>query len=1058
VTISHGSSYQNDRGVNLFADGRMIGVSIIKKPWPSETRRKLVEERNNPNKINGFVRVASDERRCDEIAQSGFLSPECLDGSKQPVQEGTFANGPERKILSHPGALMFRLRAKPMKLIGFLSRVAGCVFALLGSLHAAAATDRERSFNDNWTFLRGDAPGAEQSQFDGSSWRHIDLPHDWSIEDLPPRQSDPLFATVPLVPGDWRFSPGDDQARSAPAFDDSSWQSVSLPELWNKIGQTANSRGIGWFRRHFIVPASPAGKTVFIDLGVIDGHDWIYVDGEKLEESSDDYWSNGSVMARVVELPPEHATPGDHVVAVKIDCPPTGGFTAAVLPPASPSPLDPGRSAGNISTGYSVGGVGWYRKDFVLPASDAGKLVRVIFDGSYMQTTVWLNGAEIGSNQYGYSPFGFDLTQNLKPVGEHNVLAVKVANLGKNSRWYSGSGLFRPVHLEITNPLRIAQWGVSVTTPEIHPDNAIVKVNIELLNSGPAADATVRVRIRDPRGKIVASSQTHRAVSSDGMTANLSLDVPKPKLWSPDSPLLYRAEVTVLSGNQSIDSTETSFGIRSLSWDAEHGFQLNGQTIKLRGGCIHHDHGELGSASFPAAEERRVAILKAAGFNSIRCSHNMPAASFLEACDRAGMLVVDEAFDMWNQAKNPQDYSLFFKDNWQRDINAMLQRDRNHPCVVMWSIGNEIPERFEPSGAATAHMLADHIRSIDSTRPITAAFNKISNDSDPFFAALDICGYNYAPKSLERDHARLKNRIMMTTESYPKDAFEYWDKVTRIPSVIGDFVWTAWDYRGESAIGHTFPAGQSSSYLLGWPFENAFCGDFDVCGFVKPQSLYRQVLWGIRPAAILVEDLPPGRHTVPDYWGWRDEEPSWTWPGSEGQPRVVRVYANGDLARLLLNGKEIQTQPIDDQLTATFTVPYSPGKLKAEVLKNGAVIGQDQLATAGAPAAIRLTVENPSIEASRQSIAFIDVEAVDKNGRLMPLAENRIRVSLEGNGTLAGFGNGDPQNIDSVQQQTQKLWRGRALLVVRSTGVPGRMKVRADADDLHSAHAIVKIH
>jgi beta-galactosidase len=289
---------------------------------------------------------------------------------------------------------------------------------------------------------------------------------------------------------------------------------------------------------------------------------------------------------------------------------------------------------------------------------------------------------------------------------------------------------------------------------------------------------------------------------------------------------------------------------------------------------------------------------------------------------------------------------------------------------------------------------------------------------------------------------------MMTTESFPNNAFEYWAQVTRLPCVVGDFVWTAWDYRGESAIGHTVPDGASSSYLLGWPYANAFCGDFDVCGFVKPQSLYRQVLWGVRPAAILVEDLPPGQHTKPDLWGWRDEQPSWTWPGWEGQPRVVRVYAKGDQAR----------QPIDKQLTATFTVPYARGNLTAEVRKYGNVIAQEQVVTADAPSTILLTVENPAIPAGGQSIAFINVEAVDAHGRLASMADNRIRVSLEGDGTLAAFGNGDPRNVNSVRQNTQNLWRGRALLVVRSNGARGRIVIKAEADGLKPAGATVKVH
>jgi beta-galactosidase len=375
----------------------------------------------------------------------------------------------------------------------------------------------------------------------------------------------------------------------------------------------------------------------------------------------------------------------------------------------------------------------------------------------------------------------------------------------------------------------------------------------------------------------------------------------------------------------------------------------------------------------------------------------------------------------------------------------------------MWSIGNEIPERYEASGSATAKMLADHIRSTDASRPVTAAFNHPNQEGDPFLSALDISGYNYEPGAFEPDHARLKDRVMMTTESYPKDASRYWAAVTGLPCVVGDFVWTAWDYRGESAIGHTVPEGARSSYLLGWPYANAFCGDFDVCGFVKPQGLYRQVLWDVQPVAILVEDLPPGQHSKPDLWGWRDEQPSWTWPGWEGQPRVVRVYARGDNARLLLNGKEIATEPFDDQLTATFTVPYVPGKLTAEVFQSGSVIARERLVTAGSPAAIKLTAENPSISASRQSIAFIDVEAVDDHGHLAPLADNRIRVTLDGAGTLAAYGNGDPRNIDSVQQNSESLWRGRALLIVRSDGTPGRMTIKAEADGLKSAHAEVKI-
>jgi len=919
-----------------------------------------------------------------------------------------------------------------------------------------AATTRERPLNANWCFVRGDAPDAQKPEFNDAAWRQVNLPHDWSIEDLPARGYDPLFAPVTLAPGSWKFAPGDDEARSRPAFNDTAWQTVTLPETWDKHGQAGSDSVYGWYRRRFSVPAGAAGKTVLVELGVINGQNWTYVDGVKVQETGTGYWSNNSILTRTVALPPDLTAPGEHVIAIRIKGPRGGGFIAAVAPPGGPSPVDPGRSAGNINTGYAVGGIGWYRQHFVLPAADAGKQVRVVFDGSYLDTTVWLNGLEVGAHHYGYSPFGLDLTPQLKPAGQVNVLAVKVVNQGSNSRWYSGSGLFRPVHLEITQPLRVAPWGLAVTTPLATAAQAQVAVHVDLLNAGPETAAKVRVRLLNSGGKIVATGEAACQVPGTGSAANLTLSLAKPSLWSPGAPALYRAEVTVLASGKTVDETVTTFGIRSLAWNAERGFLLNGKPIKLRGGCVHHDHGPLGSASFADAEERRVARLQAAGYNAIRCSHNPPAASFLEACDRAGMLVIDEAFDMWNQSKTPQDYARFFKTDWQTDLDAMVRRDRNHPCVVMWSIGNEIPERFDASGATTAKTLADYIRAVDSSRPVTAAFNNVSEKADPFFSALDICGYNYCPDRFAPDHQRQPQRVLCTTESYPRDSFTYWSRVQQFPYVVGDFVWTAWDYRGESAIGHTIPEGETSSGLLGWPNHNAFCGDFDVCGFVKPQGLYRQVLWDARRAAILVESLPPGQHSRPDYWGWRDELPTWTWPGLEGKTRTVRVYAKGDRVRLTLNGKEVGVRDLAPQLTATFEVVYAPGELSAEILKAGKVVAKDQLITAGPAAALKLTVEKPSLSRGADHLAFVAIEAVDAHGVVVPTAAQTVRISVEGPGALAGFGNGDPQNVASVQQPEQALWRGRALLILRGSDESGEITVTAESGGLKTGHTLVR--
>ena len=523
-----------------------------------------------------------------------------------------------------------------------------------------SAAFKERDINANWRFLRGNAVGAEQPAFDDSMWRSVNLPHDWSIEDLPPRDQDSLFAGIPLVPGSWKFLAGDNPVWSSADFDDSKWKTISLPESPGGEEEIAADAS-GWYRRHFNIPDTAAGKAVFVNLGIIPNQGWIFVDGKLLEESKSDYWSNFAFKSRDLQLPLMLCQPGDHVIAIKIKrTGADGGRIQAIDQPAQPSPCDPSRSSGNISTGYAVGGTGWYRKHFTLSTDDAQKHVRAVFDGSYMETTVWLNGQKLGNNFYGYSPFGFDLTKYLKSPGEENVLAVKVDNLGANSRWYSGSGLYRPVHLEFGGASRIALWGLSVTTPEISAEKARVVVQVEMEPSNANPRTTAHLRILNSEDRVVSDTTIEPYILATGGVGNFSVNIPNPKLWSTDDPSLYRAEVSLLVDGKVSDVKSSAFGIRSLAWSADAGFLLNGKSIKLKGGCVHHDFGPLGSASFPQAESRRVSILKSAGYNAIRCSHNMPSTAFLDSCDRQGMLVLDEAFDMWNVPKNPMDYSPLF--------------------------------------------------------------------------------------------------------------------------------------------------------------------------------------------------------------------------------------------------------------------------------------------------------------------------------------------------------------------------------------------------------------
>ncbi len=904
----------------------------------------------------------------------------------------------------------------------------------------------------DWKFFRGEAAGAEQPSFDDGAWRRVDLPHDWSIEDLLSREKDPLFQVITLVPGAWRFRFGDEAGWKEAGFDDSSWREVQPPEAWSRYGAAGDEMRTGWYRRRFTIPPSAAGKSVLIELGKIQDADQTYVDGVQVnpDRGGGVYWSNARTEARVYLLRGELGKPGEHVAAVRVQGKADGGLVAAPPRPPEPSPCDPGRSAGGVSTGYAVGGVGWYRRWFTAAAKDRGKSVRVVFDGAYSDTTVWLNGIKIGRNVYGYTPFGFDLTPHLRPA--KNLLAVRVENPGANSRWYSGSGLYRPVYLEITSPARIALWGVAVTTPEVLAERATMRAQVELEGTAPAA-GRIRLRVLDPEGKPAGSAET--ALEAQAVQVELR----RPRQWSPETPVLYRAEVEVLSGGKLLDRESVSFGIRSLAWNSREGLLLNGKSIKLRGGCVHHDHGPLGAASFPAAEERRVRTLKAAGYNAIRCSHNPPASSFLDACDRLGMLVIDETFDMWNEGKNREDYHRFFKEWWQRDVDAMVRRDRNHPSVIMWSIGNEIPEELKPSGVEAAKAQAARIRAIDRTRPVTAAFDDVKNEADPYLAALDISGYNYSPGKYEYDHGRLPDRIMFATESFAKDSFAYWDKVRRLPYVIGDFIWTAWDYRGESGIGHVVrEPKENNAYLMPWPWHNAFCGDFDVCGFEKPQSLYRQVLWGVRPIALAVErPRAGGRFSEADLWGWRDEYPSWTWPGDEGRQMAVRVYGECDEVSLTLDGKEIGRRPAGKELTTEFRVPYRPGKLAARLIKNGKTAAEAALATSGRLTALRLTAEQPSISAGRDSVAFVAIEAVDAAGNLIPVETSEVSVEVAGPGRLLALGNGDPTDVGSVQDARQNLWHGRALAIVRSDGTAGTLLLTASTAGLVPAKVAVQV-
>jgi len=843
---------------------------------------------------------------------------------------------------------------------------------------SAVENMREQNFDDGWRFFRGDAPGAEAPDYDDTPWRTLDLPHDFSVEDLPPRAAD------------------------------------------------ANGEGALW------------GATVL---------------------------------------------------------------------PTRIGPFDTELSAGGRDTGWFVGGTGWYRKRFSAAAVPAGGQVEIVFDGVYMNSDVWLNGSLLGNHPYGYTAFAYDLTPHLRRAGE-NVLAVRVRNEGRNSRWYSGSGIYRHVRLHTTGSVRVPLWGMFLTTPEVSKDSASVRVAVRIENRAQSAqDVTVRIRLADSK-KASAGSRDARQSLAPGGSAEVvqSFPVAAPQLWSVDAPQLYGAEVELQVNGKTTDTVATRFGIRKVEVDAERGLRINGESVKLKGGCLHHDNGLLGACAIDRAEERRVELMKAHGFNAIRTSHNPPSAAFLEACDRLGMLVMDEAFDQWERQKNAQDYHLYFADWWQRDLSAMVLRDRNHPSVILWSIGNEIPERAQPRGVEIAKRLTEHIKTLDATRPITAAINggRGGEGLDPAFQYLDIGGYNYQVNSYESEHARQPQRVILGTESFPRQAYPNWRQVEKNSYVIGDFVWTGMDYLGESSIGNAqlnapgggrggggapaapgaagalrgavagpqaaaAPAGGAggfggmaggSTISLSFPWFNSYCGDIDLIGQPKPQWFHRRVIWGLSKVEIAVQrPVPEGRTETISAWGWSDELRSWTWPGNEGKPLRVRVYSSGDLVRLLLNGKEVGAKPVsaETELKAEFDVPYAAGELRAVASADGKPIGEIAIKTTGKPARLRLKADRTAIRRDRNDLSYVTLEVVDEAGELTPDAVVRVAFSIRGAAELAALGTANPKDVQSFRQLRPKTYHGRCLAIVRPTGAVGAATVQAQADGLGIASIVVQV-
>lgn len=729
--------------------------------------------------------------------------------------------------------------------------------------------------------------------------------------------------------------------------------------------------------------------------------------------------------------------------------------------PGKQTPFD-STATGQANTGFTHGGIGWYRKHFVVPVSQKGKHLVLQFDGVYMNADVWLNGKRLGKHPYGYTSFWFDITDRVK-FGEDNTIAVRVRNEGENSRWYSGSGIYRHVWLKTVEPVHVAQWGTYITTPEVTAASALVQVKTKIANqSGKSTEVTVRTRLLNRKGVQVGIEETRQIIDS-GATFEFTqnVQVKKPELWSVETPALYKAISEVYHGGRQSDQEETSFGIRSISFDAINGFRLNGKGMKLKGGCVHHDNGPLGARAFDRAEERKIELLKESGYNAIRCAHNPPSPALLDACDRLGMLVIDEAFDSWKSGKNPGDYQLYFDEWWQRDVESMIFRDRNHPSIIMWSTGNEIPDRAKPVGVATSRMLTGHIHKLDSTRPVTNGVNGAeTKDKDPFFATLDVAGYNYGRKEYDVDHQQHPNRIMYAAESFALEAFDYWMAVLDHPYVIGDFVWSGFDYMGEASLGWmAYPQTQNF-----YPWNLAYCGDIDICGWKRPQSYYRDVLWKSGQVSLFVQaPLPSFAHNPNKAentkWNWHDVLADWNWQGYEGKTMEVEVYSSCDAVELFLNGKTLGKKSTNrsTRFIATWSVPYAAGSLKAVGYMGKKKITEKELNTAGTPSALKLIADRNEIKGDGQDLSYITVELVDEKGIRNPRAENLVQFEIDGPGTIVGVGNANPISVESYQQSQRKAWQGRCLVIIKSKKGAGKITLKAKANGLNPVQIAVDV-
>lgn len=745
-----------------------------------------------------------------------------------------------------------------------------------------------------------------------------------------------------------------------------------------------------------------------------------------------------------------------------------------------------------------------YVKKFYVPEGDKGKVFYLEFEGVYMNAYVYVNGGLAGKNPYGYSNFYIQINDYLH-YGRDNEVKVIVKNASQpNTRWYSGAGIYRNVKIMKAEPIYIVPDGVRITTVDAEPELALLKIDITLKNENIGLNTGyIYTKIKGADGNIVSEESTKFSIVSGGqISVRQRITLKSPKLWDPDNPSLYTCETAIKVNDKVMDEDVTSFGIRKLQLDSVHGLRINGKTVKLKGGCIHHDSGVIGAATFEDAEDRRIRKLKEAGYNAVRSAHHPMGKALLDACDRHGMLVMDELADSWTLSKADFDHSFEFCEWWEEDVERMVGKDYNHPCVVLYSIGNELVENGSPFGNVLGRKIVNRIHSLDDTRFITNGINilisvmdRLSDSAadqgienmDAILASgeinevmsalgslmaklsaagevkktveeacelLDIVGYNYSAGNYIPEHEESSNKIFVGTETNPAALDQNWELVENYGFVLGDFCWTAWDYLGETGIGKISYEGEhQTSVYAQYPWVTADCGNFDITGYRLPISYWREIIWGGRNHVPYIAVQKPehyGQKVRPNNWKLSDSVSSWTWPGFESKDVIVEVYSDAEEVDLFINGKSQGKKPVGNDFKkfyCTWDTTYEAGTVEAVAYISGKEVGRYSLKTAGAPQ-LKVTKERESVRAGTNDLCYVNIELMDAEGNLNTADNRKVTVKIEGPATIQGSGTGKGDTEENYYDDTHETFYGRMLAVVRAGAEKGIAKLTVSAEGL----------